>query len=146
MPELILGPVLRYVGIDAATVWVEADAPCQVEVLGHSERTFTVEGHHYALVCIGDLAPGQDIPYDVGLDGRRVWPPPDHPFPQPAIRTLDSRGPFRVAFGSCRVALPHRPPYTLAKDEHPAGGSSTRSSPWRESSLGANARTGPTCC
>jgi hypothetical protein len=35
VPELILGPVLRYVGIDAATVWVEADAPCQVEVLGH---------------------------------------------------------------------------------------------------------------
>ena len=121
MPELVLGPVLRYVGIDAATVWVEADAPCQVEVLGHSERTFTVEGHHYALVCIGDLAPGQVIPYDVRLDGRRVWPPPDHPFPQPAIRTLDGRGAFRVAFGSCRVALPHWPPYTLAKDEHPDG-------------------------
>src|SRR5918992_756990 len=121
VPELVLGPVLRYVGIDAATVWVEADAPCQVEVLGHRERTFTVDGHHYALVCIGDLAPGQVIPYDVRLDGRRVWPPPDHPFPQPAIRTLDGRGAFRVAFGSCRVALPHWPPYTLAKDEHPDG-------------------------
>src|SRR5918992_5762421 len=121
VPELVLGPVLRYVGIDAATVWVEADAPCQVEVLGHPERTFTVDGHHYALVCIGDLAPGQVIPYDVRLDGRRVWPPPDHPFPQPAIRTLDGRGAFQVAFGSCRVALPHWPPYTLAKDEHPDG-------------------------
>jgi hypothetical protein len=108
--ELVLGPVLRYVGIDAATVWVETDAPCEVEVLGHSERTFTVEGHHYALACIGGLAPGQDIPYDVRLDGRRVWPPPNHSFPQPAIRTLDGRGPYRVAFGSCRVALPHRPP------------------------------------
>src|ERR671914_660750 len=75
VPELVLGPVLRYVGIDAATVWVEADAPCQVEVLGHRERTFTVDGHHYALVCIGDLAPGQVIPYDVRLAGR----PEAHP-------------------------------------------------------------------
>jgi Low affinity iron permease/PhoD-like phosphatase len=121
MTGLVLGPILRYVGTDVATVWVEADAPCEVEVLGHRERTFTVEGRHYALLCIDGLAPREAHPYDVRLDGRRVWPLPDDPFPQPAIRTLDSRGPFRVAFGSCRVALPHRPPYTLAKDEYPEG-------------------------
>jgi PhoD-like phosphatase len=121
MTELVLGPILRYVGTEAATVWVETDAPCEVEVLGHGEHTFTVEGRHYALVCIGGLAPRAAQPYDVRLDGRHVWPPPGHPFPAPTIRTLAGRGPFRVAFGSCRVALPHRPPYTLAKDEHPKG-------------------------
>jgi PhoD-like phosphatase len=119
--DLVLGPILRYVGTDEATVWVETDAACEVEVLGHLQRTFTVEGHHYALVCIDGLPPREIHPYGVSLDGRRVWPPPDHPFPPPAIRTLDGRGPFLVAFGSCRVALPHRPPYTLAKDEHPDG-------------------------
>jgi hypothetical protein len=46
MPQLVLGPILRYVGKDEATVWVETDAPCVVEVLGHGERTFTVERHH----------------------------------------------------------------------------------------------------
>src|SRR5688500_13687845 len=121
MPALVLGPILRYVGMDDATVWVETDAPCVVEVLGHGERTFTVEGHHYGLVRIGGLSPGRRHPYDVRLDGRPAWPPSDYAFPAPAIRTLGGEGPLRVVFGSCRVALPHRPPYTLSKDEHPAG-------------------------
>ena len=33
-----------------ATVWVETDQPCEVEVLGRRARTFAVCGHHYALV------------------------------------------------------------------------------------------------
>jgi hypothetical protein len=121
MPELVLGPILRYVGKDDATVWVETDASCVVEVLGHDERTFAVEGHHYGLVRVGGLSPGELHPYDVRLDGRPAWPPPDYDFPPPAIRTLGGDGPLQVVFGSCRVALPHRPPYTLSKDEHPEG-------------------------
>jgi hypothetical protein len=121
MPELVLGPVLRYVGRDEATIWVETDAPCEVEILGHRERTFTIDGHHYALVCVRGLAPGRVHPYDVRLDGGKVWPPPDYDFPPPAIRTLRDEGGLQVAFGSCRVALPHRAPYTLSKDEHPDG-------------------------
>ena len=121
MSDLVLGPMLRYVGIDDATVWVETDSPCTVEVLGHREHTFTVEGHHYALVCIGGLRAAETHPYDVRLDGRLVWPPPDDDLPAPAIRTLPGRGPLRVTFGSCRGALPHRPPYTLSKDQHRAG-------------------------
>jgi len=121
VPDLVLGPVLRHVGRDDATVWVETDAPCEVEVLGYGERTFTIEGHHYALVFIEELAPGEVHPYDVRLGSRRVWPPPDWGFPPPTIRTLGGEGPFRIVFGSCRVALPHRPPYTLPKDRHPAG-------------------------
>ena len=50
MSRLVLGPVLRHVGTQDATVWVETDSPCAVEVLGCSERTWTVAGHHYALV------------------------------------------------------------------------------------------------
>jgi hypothetical protein len=121
MPALLLGPVLRYVGRDEATIWVETDAPCAVEVLGHRERTFTVHGHHYALICVSGLSPGPIHPYDVRLDGRPVWPPPDYEFPPPALRVLRDEGRVQVAFGSCRVALPHRSPYTLAKDEHPEG-------------------------
>jgi hypothetical protein len=110
------------VGADDATVWVETDAPCTVEVLGNREHTFTVEGHHYALVCVEGLAPGEAHPYDVRLDGRRAWPLPDDDFPAPVIRTPPPEGqPFRVTFGSCRVSLPHHPPYTLRKDAHPDG-------------------------
>jgi len=30
---------------------VRTDEPCRVEVLGHEQRTFTVAGHHFALVA-----------------------------------------------------------------------------------------------
>jgi hypothetical protein len=88
MTDLVLGPILRYVGTDQATVWVETDAPCDVELLGHSERTFTVEGQHYALVCVDGLAPAQAHTYDTRLDGRRVWLPPGYDFQALAIRTI----------------------------------------------------------
>ena len=52
---LVLGPLLRYVDDTSATIWVETDAPCTVEVLGHRARTFTVAGHHYALVIVEGL-------------------------------------------------------------------------------------------
>ena len=47
--RLVLGPLLRYVGDDEATVWVETDRACTVEVLGCSSSTFCVAGHHYGL-------------------------------------------------------------------------------------------------
>ena len=121
MADLVLGPLLRHVGAADATVWVETDAPCEVEVLGHTEPTFTVEGHHYALVSIGGLEPKTRIPYEVALDGERRWPPSDHPFPPSVINTIDPERPLRILYGSCRVVLPHRPPYTLDKDEDERG-------------------------
>ena len=57
--ELTLGPLLRYAGESDATVWVETDAACEVEVLGHTASTFEIEGHHYALVRLTDLEPGK---------------------------------------------------------------------------------------
>lgn len=121
MPELVLGPLLRYVGDREATVWVETDAACEVEVLGRTQTTFCVAGHHYALVHVEGLEPGRTYEYEVALDGEPVWPEPGSSFPPSAIRTLADREPFEIAFGSCRVAAPHVPPYTLGKDEHPEG-------------------------
>jgi PhoD-like phosphatase len=128
MAELVLGPVLRYVGETEATVWVETDAPCVVEIrsargpeLAGKEETFCVDGHHYALVVVEDLEPGQSYEYEVTVDGERHWPPLASEFPPSVIRTLAGNGPVRIAFGSCRVALPHHPPYTLSKDEHDDG-------------------------
>ncbi len=72
--DLVLGPLLRYVGETEATVWVETDSPCEVEVLGRREPTFTVEEHHYALVRIEGLEPAGFYEYEVSLDGERRWP------------------------------------------------------------------------
>ena len=106
MTELLLGPVLRHVGEHDATVWVETSAPGTVEVLGHHERTWTVAGHHYALVEVTDLPPASHTPYDVRVDGEVVWPRRGDPHPPPAIRTIDPERTLRVVFGSCRHATP----------------------------------------
>ena len=106
MTRLVLGPLLRHVGMADATVWVETDGACTIEVLGHQERTWTVAGHHYALVCVAGLEAGSSTPYDVRLDGELVWPPPDEQRPHPRIRTHASGTPLRVVFGSCRYARP----------------------------------------
>jgi hypothetical protein len=121
MSELVLGPVVRFVDPEEATVWVETDRPCEVEVLGASTSTFAIDGHHYALVCIEGLEPGTSHPYEVHLDGERRWPQPGWSLPPSAIRTPAAAGPIEIVFGSCRVALPHEPPFTLSKDAHPRG-------------------------
>ncbi len=104
MATLILGPLLRYVDDTSATIWLETDEPCTVEILGHEARTFHVGGHHYALVVVRDLRPGTRTPYDVRLDGQAAWPPADSPFPPSTIRTIPAGNDtsLRLLFGSCR--------------------------------------------
>jgi PhoD-like phosphatase len=108
-PVLVLGPLLRYVGETAATIWVETDRPCRVAILGHQTPTFEVAGHHYALTVIDGLEPGRDYEYQVTLDGTVRWPEPDTPFPASVIRTVDPERPLRMVFGSCRIAELSRP-------------------------------------
>ena len=125
MAGLVLGPMNRWASTDEATVWVETDAACEVEVRAGgataSERTFEVEGHHYAIVRVSGLPEGAATPYEVALDGERVWPEPDSRFPPSTLRTHSASGPARIVFGSCRTAYPHEPPYTLKPDEHDCG-------------------------
>jgi len=92
-----------------------------VEVLGHRGETFQVNGRHYAIVAITGLAPGSCVEYEVLLDGVRCWPEADGDWPPSRIRTLPGTGPVELVFGSCRVARPHRAPYTLSPDEHELG-------------------------
>ena len=125
MPDLVLGPLLRHVGETDATVWVETDAPCEVEVSagGEPQRspTFRVGDHHYALVHVTGLSPGVAREYEVRLDGKRVWPEPGSAFPPSVIRTLDGAEKVKLVFGSCRVSAPHEPPYTLSHEEDERG-------------------------
>jgi PhoD-like phosphatase len=120
MASLMLGPVLRHAADTEATVWVEVNAPCTVAILGCEARTFAVGGHHYALVHVTGLEPGVGTPYDVTLDGEKVWPIDDE-WPHSVIRTSTRDQPVDVVFGSCRTHYPHEPPYTERKDDHPEG-------------------------
>ena len=108
---LLLGPLLRFVGAHDASVWVETAGPARVTVtVGErtwEAATFAVEGHHYALVLLSDLAPGTEHVYTVAIDGEHVWPLADSPFPPSSIVTLTPGRPPRLAFGSCRTSVPH---------------------------------------
>ena len=121
MPALVLGPLLRYVSDTEATVWVETDSSCSVTVLGRSASTFEVAGHHYALVLLEELEPGSTTPYEVQLDDVACWPTPDDAYPPCVIRTHTQDEPLRLAFGSCRVSVPHTTPYVLSKDDDDHG-------------------------
>jgi hypothetical protein len=121
MPELLLGPMLRYVSTTEATVWVQTTEACEVEILGHRVRTFCAGSRHYALVVLSDLQPDSTTDYEVRLDGELCWPEPGSEFPPSAIRTLPRDGPLKVVWGSCRVTAPHEPPYTLDAEEDERG-------------------------
>ena len=121
MPSLVLGPILRFADAHAATVWVQTDQACEVAILGSRARTWCVGGLHFALLTVSGLTPGTDHAYEVRLDDTVVWPDPASPFPPSSIRLLDPTGPCEVAFGSCRITLPHEPPYTERSHVHPSG-------------------------
>ena len=104
VPVLMLGPLLRHVGRETATIWLEVDQSCRVKILDNEEITFEVSGHHYALIQVNGLEPGSDTEYTVQLDGEQVWPVPGSTDPPSRIRTLHPDRPQRIAFGSCRVA------------------------------------------
>ncbi len=113
MPDdrLVLGPLMRFVDETSAGVWVETSAAASVTVraAGRSweHQTFGVHGHHYALVEVEGLEPGSIAPYEVEIDGEKVWPLRGSPFPPSVIATLKPGKPLRMAFGSCRTSVPH---------------------------------------
>ena len=110
--QLLIGPVLRRVTGDRATIWLETSEPAtvRIEVDGGgagSAVTFTAYGHHYALVVVENLRPGTAGEYTVALGDRVVWPEPESAYPPPVIRTRaadDRAEPVRLIFGSCRDA------------------------------------------
>jgi hypothetical protein len=121
MPALVLGPLLRYADERVATIWVQTDVACEVEVLGVREPTWCVEGLYFALVVVEGLAPGEDHAYAVALDGERAWPEAGSAFPPSSVRLLDGSQAQDIVFGSCRITRPHEPPYALRSHEHPDG-------------------------
>ena len=110
-PELVLGPMMRYVDQTSASIWVETRDTARVTVsAGAGEweaRSFAVHGHHYALVEVDGLEPGSVTPYTVAVNGVPVWPEPGTRFLPPVIATLKPGKPLRLAFGSCRTSVPH---------------------------------------
>ncbi|MDG4767226.1 alkaline phosphatase D family protein [Solwaraspora sp. WMMD406] len=129
---MLIGPVLRRVVGDRATIWVETSAPATVRVTATTAatgssaarvtasgtaHTFSAYDHHYALVVVTGLAAGASARYEVFLDDRRVWPDPESPYPASVIRTRrDDTQPVRLVFGSCRETTQHSTTRRLPPD------------------------------
>jgi hypothetical protein len=113
--------MLRYVDERVATIWVQTDVACEVEILGTRERTWCVSGMHFALVVVEKVEAGRDLPYEVRLDGEIAWPEPDSPFPPSTLRLPAADAARDIVFGSCRITRPHEPPYVLRSNQDEAG-------------------------
>jgi hypothetical protein len=122
---LILGPLLRFASAAEATIWVETDAACEAEVRAGGRsyrcRTFRVGNHHYALVRVAGLEPGEAYEYEVFLGGEKRWPEEGSAFPPSVIRTPPAGEPLKLVFGSCRICAPHEPPHTLSSEKEERG-------------------------
>jgi hypothetical protein len=122
--HLLIGPVLRRVVSNRATVWMETTQPATVRVEAEgggagSAHTFSAYGHHYAMVVVEGLVPDAANPYRVLLDDRPVWPPDESPYPRSTIWTrpaVDDDQPVSLIFGSCREATPHATHRNLPPD------------------------------
>ncbi|WP_062442445.1 alkaline phosphatase D family protein [Herbidospora daliensis] len=110
MAQLVIGPLLRHVDATTASIWVETSDPCTVTVTAgaeqSTERTFTVHGHHYAIV---DVPVTEPVPYQIHLGDEAVWPL-DTMDPS-VIRPVDRLD--KVVFGSCRTSVPHDTAHTI---------------------------------
>ncbi|WP_309107480.1 alkaline phosphatase D family protein [Arthrobacter sp.] len=108
---LVLGPMMRFVDGTSASIWVETRDSARVSVRAEDKvwgaRSFSVHGHHYALVEVEGLVPGQVVSYSVEINGTRVWPDPSSGFPSSKIAALNPGQPLRMAYGSCRTSVPH---------------------------------------
>ena len=108
---LLLGPLVRYVDQTSASVWVKTRDRSHVTVHIAGQKwtapTFTVHGHHFALVELDALEPGSISDYTVDIDGVQVWPQAHSRFPPSRIATMEPGHKLRMAFGSCRKSAPH---------------------------------------
>ena len=97
MASLVLGPMLRHVDDTSARLGGDVRRLRGVGARLGSQRTFQVGDRHYALVAVEGSRPrARTTPYEVRLDGERVWPPPGSTFPPPRIRTT-AAGPTGAA-------------------------------------------------
>ena len=121
MAHLVLGPLLRYVSETEATVWVETDAACEVEILGRREPTF--RSRATTTRWSGSRASSRRVQRVRGRARRRApLARPDSELPPSAIRTLGRDKALDICFGSCRVAAAARArPTTETKDQHEDG-------------------------
>ena len=123
MAELILGPMLRYLDeTQRDRSGSRPTGPARSRCWAARERTFCVEGHHYAIVPITGLEPGETYPYEVRLDGERAlarWRARSSR--RARSGTIHPERPLKIVFGSCRVAVPHEEPWNLSRDEDERG-------------------------
>ena len=112
MRGLVVGPLLRYVDVDSATIWVETERAAEVTVRGGRPRRDRTDVRRARPPLRARRArPGWSRAATrrtrLDVDGEQVWPEPGSPYPPPVIRDPRPGKPLRMAFGSCRVSVPH---------------------------------------
>ena len=140
--RLLLGPLLRHVDPVSATVWVETDRACEVDVLGPPgahvlRRRPPLRAGRGRGPRAGQHARRTRCAWTATRCGRRSVGVPAQPDPHARAAS----GAFRIAFGSCRYATPED---GGGRRRHPAG----RAGLLRQRSPASRRTAGPTpwCC
>ncbi len=116
LTDLVLGPLLRYVSDTEATVWVETDDACEVAVLGAVRADLQGRGPPLRAGPGRRAEAGPEHPYDVRARRRGALAGADsRPAPECRSHARRRGAPLDIGFGSCRVAVPHEPPYTKSR-------------------------------
>ena len=137
---------------DRATVWVETDRECQVEILGRTAPTFEVAGHHYGLVVHRRPGARQRARSTRSRSTASVrWPLPDGEFPPSVLRTLEPgpAGPARVRLlpgRRDRAAEPGQARPGAAARNRPRTGVDALAACGRRAARTLRVTAGPTCC
>ena len=133
MTDLVLGPLLRYVSETEATIWVETDAPCEVEILGRARAD--LRGRGAPLRAGPDRGPRAGRLLRVrGRARRRAALARARLATCRRARSAPSAAASRSTSASAPAGspCPHEEPYTLTKDEpRRRASSSTPCACWR---------------
>ena len=120
VPDLVLGPLLRYVGETEASSGSRPTRPARSRCSARASAPSAWRATTTRSSAAAASSPGTWHEYEVRLDGERVWPR-GRRLPAERLPHLSEGDAAQVVFGSCRVAAPHEPPYSLRKDEDERG-------------------------
>ena len=121
LAQLVLGPLLRYTGATDATIWVQTDAACTVARLRLRGVARSRSPATTSRSCTSRAwSPARRASTRWRSTASRSGPSRTPTYPPSVIRTLTDDHGLSIAFGSCRVSVPHEPPYNLTKDEDDA--------------------------
>ena len=146
MPGITLGPLLRYVDEQTRRSGSRRTPPARSRCWGARPRRSASAGITTRSSSSRASSPGARSRTGRASTASRPGPRPSSELPPSMIRTIDPESELRIAFGSCRVTMPHDHPTTCPGRGRPRARATTPCAPTRCGCSGSRPRSGRSCC